>query len=157
MIGESVTNQFKALVIREGASPSGPQTAGIETLTDDELPDGDVIVDIDYSSLNYKDGMALTGTGRIIRTFPMVPGIDFAGTVASSTSPDFSAGDPVILTGWGVGERYWGGYSQRQRVHSEWLGPRPAGLSRLPARATGTTRLPAMMGLLPLQATGASP
>jgi NADPH:quinone reductase-like Zn-dependent oxidoreductase len=126
-------NNFTALVVRE-AEEGDPKSAAasIEQLTDDDLPtyDGDetVVVDVDYSSLNYKDGMALTGRGRIIRSFPMVPGVDLSGTVVSSESPRFEAGDGVILTGWAVGERYWGGYSQRQRVKSDWLVRRPDGL-----------------------------
>ena len=106
---------FKALVVRE-AEEGNPKSAAasIEELTDDDLPTYEgaemVTVDIDYSSLNYKDGMALTGKGRIIRSFPMVPGIDFSGTVVASDSDRFAPGDGVILTGWAVGERYWGGY-----------------------------------------------
>ncbi|MFM2070381.1 MAG: hypothetical protein RLZZ623_644 [Actinomycetota bacterium] len=152
-----MTHHFSALVVRESATPGSSQTAGIEQLTDDDLPAGDVIVDIHYSSLNYKDGMALTGNGRIIRTFPMVPGIDFSGTVATSTSPDFRVGDQVILTGWGVGERYWGGYSQRQRVQADWLVQRPAGMSSLHAMTIGTAGLTAMMCVLALEDGGVTP
>lgn len=152
-----MTNQFNALVLRESATAGGPPTAAIEVLSDDDLPEGDVVVDIDYSSLNYKDGMALTGSGRIIRNFPMVPGIDFSGTVASSTSPDFQTGDPVILTGWGVGERYWGGYTQRQRVHASWLVARPTGMTSLHAMAIGTAGLTAMMCVLALEDGGITP
>ncbi|MEO6125181.1 MAG: MDR family oxidoreductase [Ilumatobacteraceae bacterium] len=152
-----MTNSFQALVVRENSDPKGPPSAAIETLSDDDLPAGDVIVDIDYSSLNYKDGMALTGAGRIIRNFPMVPGIDFSGTVASSSSPDFESGDPVILTGWGVGERFWGGYTERQRVRAEWLVKRPDALSSLQAMAIGTAGLTAMMCVLALQDGGVTP
>jgi len=152
-----VTNSFQALVVRENTDPSGAPLTAIETLTDADLPAGDVVVDIDYSSLNYKDGMALTGAGRIIRNFPMVPGIDFSGTVASSTSPDFGVGDPVILTGWGVGERFWGGYAERQRVRSEWLVQRPAEMSSLRAMAIGTAGLTAMLCVLALQDGGVTP
>jgi len=154
-----MNTHFKALVVRESATPGGAQTAAIEELTDNDLPDvdSDVVVDIDYSSLNYKDGMALTGAGRIIRTFPMVPGIDFSGTVATSTSPDFHAGDAVILTGWGVGERFWGGYTQRQRVSADWLVHRPTGMTSLHAMAIGTAGLTAMMCVLALEDGGVSP
>ena len=116
-----MTDSFRALVVRE-TEPGDPSTAtpSIEQLTDDDLPTYEgaehVVVDVDYSSLNYKDGMALTGRGRNIRSFPMVPGIDLAGTVVESESDRFSPGDGVILTGWAVGERFWGGYTQRQRV-----------------------------------------
>ena len=122
-------NTFSALVVRE-ATDGNPKSAAssIEQLTDADLPvyDGDetVVVDIDYSSLNYKDGMALTGRNRIIRSFPMVPGIDFAGTVVSSESDRFGEGDGVILTGWAVGEKYWG-----------WLQPAAAGQGRLVGEA----------------------
>jgi acrylyl-CoA reductase (NADPH) len=152
-----VTNQFKALVVRESTPAGGPNVAAIETLTDDDLPEGDVIVDIDNSSLNYKDGMALASNGRIIRSFPMVPGIDFSGTVATSSSPSFQTGDDVILTGFGVGERFWGGYSQRQRVRSEWLVKRPDGMSSLTAMAIGTAGLTAMMCVLGLEDGGVVP
>ncbi|MGI9644176.1 MAG: acryloyl-CoA reductase, partial [Ilumatobacteraceae bacterium] len=145
---------FNALVVRE--TESG-QTAAVEALTDDDLPEGDVVVDIDYSSLNYKDGMALTGTGRIIRSFPMVPGIDFSGTVASSDSDRYRPGDEVILTGWAVGERYWGGYAQRQRVRSEWLVSRPAGMSSATAMAIGTAGLTSMLCVMAIEDAGVGP
>ena len=153
---------FKALVVRE-AEEGNPKSAAasIEELTDDDLPiyDGSdsVTVDIDYSSLNYKDGMALTGKGRIIRSFPMVPGIDFAGTVVSSESDRFAAGDAVILTGWAVGERYWGGYSQRQRVQADWLVKRPDSMSSVQAMGIGTAGLTAMLCVRGLEAGGVEP
>lgn len=153
---------FSALVVRE-AEEGNPKSAAasIEELTDDDLPvyDGDesVVVDIDYSSLNYKDGMALTGKGRIIRSYPMVPGIDFAGTVVSSESSRFAPGDGVILTGWAVGERYWGGYSQRQRVKADWLVARPGGLSSEAAMGIGTAGLTSMLCVLGLEEGGVRP
>jgi len=155
-------NAFNALVVRE-AEEGNPKSAvaSIEQLTDADLPfyDGDeaVVVDIDYSSLNYKDGMALTGRNRIIRSFPMVPGIDFSGTVAASESPRFAPGDGVILTGWAVGERYWGGYSQRQRVKADWLVARPDGMSSEQAMGIGTAGLTAMLCVLGLEAGGVQP
>ena len=93
------------------------------------MPPGEVTVAVEYSSLNYKDGLAVTGAGKIIRQFPMVPGIDLAGVVAESSHPDWQAGDRVVLTGWGIGEKHWGGYTQRNRVKPEWL-------VRLPAQIT---------------------
>lgn len=160
----SSSNTFKALVVRQTEAEEGErpgQRASIEELTDDDLPDydgaGDVVVDIDFSSLNYKDGMALTGQGRIIREFPMVPGIDFSGTVVSSDAARFAPGDGVILTGWGVGERFWGGYSQRQRVKSGWLVHRPLGLSSLQAMGIGTAGLTSMLCVLGLQDGGVQP
>jgi acrylyl-CoA reductase (NADPH) len=145
---------FSALVVRETDEGT---TSSIERLTDADLPDGDVTVDIDYSSLNYKDGMALSGVGRIIRTFPMVPGVDFSGTVAASDSERYSPGDAVILTGWAVGERHWGGYTQRQRVRSDWLVPRPAEMSSLDAMAIGTAGLTAMLCVLAIEDAGVTP
>ena len=145
---------FNALVLRE--SDDGPVGA-IEQLTDADLPDGDVTVDVDYSSLNYKDGMALTGAGRIVRSYPMVPGIDLTGTVVASDSPDFAIGDAVILTGWAVGERYWGGYTQRQRVRSEWLVKRPAAMSALDAMGIGTAGLTSMLCVMAIDDGGVTP
>ncbi len=149
-----MTARFNALVVRETGSG---QTAAIEALTDDDLPEGDVVVDIDHSSLNYKDGLALSGKGRIIRSFPMVPGIDLSGTVATSDSARYRPGDEVILTGWSVGERYWGGYAQRQRVRSEWLVPRPAEMSSLTAMAIGTAGLTSMLCVMAIEDAGVEP
>ncbi|MGD9255042.1 MAG: MDR family oxidoreductase, partial [Chromatiales bacterium] len=115
------------------------------------------LVDVEMSSLNYKDGLAVTGTGKIIRDFPMVPGIDFAGTVASSASDRFSPGDPVILTGWGVGERYWGGFAQKARVRPDWLVPVPEGLDARKAMTIGTAGLTAMLCVMTLEEAGVSP
>lgn len=152
-----MTTHFSAIVVRENQDPTLAPTAAIEKLTDTDLPDGDVIIDVEYSSLNYKDGMALTGQGRILRSFPMVPGIDLSGTVASSQSLKFKTGDPVVLTGWGVGERHWGGYTQRQRVNSEWLVRRPEGMTSLHAMAIGTAGLTAMMCVIALEDGGINP
>jgi acrylyl-CoA reductase (NADPH) len=149
-----VSDTFRALVLREG--DDGPVGA-IEELTDGDLPDGDVTVAVEYSSLNYKDGMALTGAGRIVRSYPMVPGIDLAGTVVASDAADFTPGDGVILTGWAVGERHWGGYTQRQRVHSDWLVARPAALSSREAMAIGTAGLTSMLCVMALEDGGVSP
>ncbi len=120
-----MSESFKALVLRQD---DGNTLARIETLSDTDLPDGDVLLAVDYSSLNYKDGLAITGKGKIVRQWPLVPGIDLAGRVIESDSADYAPGDRVVLTGWSVGEKYWGGYSQRQRVQSKWLVPLPDGL-----------------------------
>ena len=144
-------NSFKALVL---TNQSGANTAAIQTLTPADLPDGDVLVAVSHSSLNYKDAMALTGTGKIVRQFPMVPGIDLAGTVVESASAQWRAGDAVVLTGWGVGERHWGGYSQLQRVKSEWLVALPAGMTALQAMTLGTAGLTAMLCVMALQEAG---
>lgn len=159
---ESPMNTFNALVIRE-AEEGNPKSASasIEQLSNSDLPvyDGaeSVVVDIDYSSLNYKDGMALTGKGRIVRSFPMVPGIDLSGTVVSSESDRFAEGDGVILTGWSVGERYWGGYSQRQRVRADWLVKRPDSMTSEQAMGIGTAGLTSMLCVLGLEAGGVRP
>ena len=150
-----MTETFKALVLRQG---DAKQTlAGIENLTDADLPDGDVLLAVDYSSLNYKDGLAITGKGKIVRQWPMVPGIDIAGTVVESSSAAYRPGDPVILTGWGVGEKHWGGYSQRQRVRSEWLVPMPNGLDSRKAMTIGTAGFTAMLCVMALEEGGVAP
>ncbi|HAR09434.1 MAG TPA: hypothetical protein DCR98_13545, partial [Cobetia sp.] len=100
--------------------------ARVVDLSDDQLPDLPVTVAIERSGLNYKDALAITGRGKIVRELPFVPGIDFAGRVEASDSPDYQPGDEVLLTGWGVGERHWGGLAERMRVKPEWLVKRPA-------------------------------
>lgn len=145
---DGMSDTFTALVLRE---TDDGHVGALEQLTDADLPDGDVTIDVDYSSLNYKDGLALAGKGRIVRSYPMVPGIDLTGTVVASASPDFAVGDSVISTGFNVGERYWGGYSQRQRVHSEWLVERPEGMSALTAMAIGTAGLTAMLCVMAIE------
>ena len=145
---------FKALVLDQ----QGGQThAQIRELGADALPAGDVLVDVAYSSLNYKDGLAITGRGKVIRSFPMAPGIDFAGTVAESQHPDYKPGDQVVLTGWGVGERHWGGMSQRARAKGDWLVPLPAGLSLQQAMAIGTAGFTAMLAIMALEEHGFTP
>lgn len=148
------SDTFKALVLEE---KDGEVQAAIRTLPKDALPAGDVLVSVAYSSLNYKDGLALNGKGRIVRSYPMIPGIDFSGTVVESESPEFKPGDPVILTGWWVGERYWGGYSQLARVKSEWLVPLPEGLTLQQAMAIGTAGLTAMLCVMALEEHGLKP
>ncbi|MFG1224091.1 MDR family oxidoreductase [Xanthobacter sp. DSM 14517] len=121
------------------------QAIAIETITEAELPAGDVTVDVEYSSFNYKDGLALKGMSRILRALPMVPGIDFAGTVRASDNPAFAPGDKVVLTGWGVGENWSGGFAERAKVKGEWLVKLPAGLTPRQAMAIGTAGLTAML------------
>ncbi len=149
-----MSDTFTALVVRDTDDGA---VAAIEELTSADLPDGDVTIAVEYSSLNYKDGMALTGKGRIIRSYPMVPGVDSCGTVTASDSDRFAVGDSVILTGWGVGERHWGGFSQRQRARSEWLVKRPDGLSSRQAMAIGTAGLTAMMCVIAIEDGGIGP
>lgn len=141
---------FKALLIESG----DPYTTAIRELSSEQLPAGEVLVRVAYSSLNYKDGLAITGQGKIIRNFPMVPGIDFAGTVLESASPDYKPGDAVILTGWGVGERYWGGLAQLARVKADWLVPLPKGLTLQQAMGIGTAGFTAMLCVLALESHG---
>jgi len=146
--------KFKALVIRQVDKKAA---CAFEDLTVEGLPQGDVLVKVDYSSLNYKDAMALTGTGKIVREYPMVPGIDLAGTVMESASSAYKPGDEVVLTGWSVGERYWGGYTQVARVRSEWLVPLPEGLDTKKAMAIGTAGFTGMLCVLTLEGAGITP
>ncbi|EMM6762539.1 oxidoreductase [Pluralibacter gergoviae] len=131
--------------------------ASVRNIEDSQLPQGDVTVDIAWSSLNYKDALAITGKGKIIRNFPMVPGIDFAGTVQSSEDPRFHAGQQVILTGWGVGENHWGGLAQRARVKGDWLVPQPTGLDGRQAMILGTAGFTAMLCVMALADAGIRP
>jgi acrylyl-CoA reductase (NADPH) len=145
---------FRALVLDQ---VDGQQKVSLQQLPAEALPQGDVTVKVDYSSLNYKDGLAVTGKGKIVRSFPMVPGIDFVGTVTASDSPAYKPGDRVVLTGWGVGERHWGGFAELARVKADWLTPLPAGLSPLQAMAIGTAGLTAMLCVLALEKAGVKP
>lgn len=144
----------KALVLEQEETKT---LAGVRTLEASELPEGDVLVNIEYSSLNYKDALAVTGAGKIVHQFPMVPGIDLAGTVAESASPDYKAGDAVVLTGWSVGERYWGGYAQQMRLQSKWLVPLAEGLTAKQAMTIGTAGLTSMLCVMRLQESGLKP
>lgn len=135
----------------------GKSHGELTQLADDDLPAGDVTVAVQYSSLNYKDGLAVTGKGRIVRSYPMVCGIDLAGTVESSESDAFAPGDEVLVTGWGLSESHPGGYTQRQRVRSEWVTAKPDGLSLLQSMAVGTAGLTAMLCVLALEHGGLRP
>jgi len=145
---------FRALVLEQ---VDGDTLAEVKQLTVDDLPQEDVRIAVEYSSLNYKDGMAVTGTGKIIRTFPMVPGIDLAGKVIESASDKYQPGDSVILTGWGVGERYWGGYSQQAAAKAEWLVSTPEGLDSRRAMIIGTAGFTAMLCVMTLEEAGVTP
>ena len=147
-------SQFRAMMLSESEGKVSPS---LETLDDSRLPAGDVTVRIDYSTLNYKDGMILAGLGRLVRQYPHVPGIDFAGTVEASDNPAWTPGDRVILTGWRVGEVWWGGFAQKARVKGEWLVPLPAGLSTRQAMALGTAGLTAMLAVMALEDHGVTP
>ncbi len=145
---------FKALILEQR---DGKTQASIRQISDDQLPEGEVLIEVGYSSLNYKDGMAVTGTGKIVRQFPMVPGIDYAGRVLESSSERYSPGDSVILTGWGVGERHWGGHARHARAHADWLVPMPEGLDARKAMIIGTAGLTAMLCVMRLEAAGITP
>jgi acrylyl-CoA reductase (NADPH) len=145
---------FKAIVINKDDKG---YRAELGQLEESALPAGDVRVRVQYSTLNYKDGLAITGKGPVVRSFPMVPGIDFAGEVLESTSPEFKVGDAVLLNGWGVGEGHWGGLAQQARVKAEWLIPLPKGFSAKQALAIGTAGYTAMLCVMALQKHGVKP
>ncbi|MCU1794667.1 oxidoreductase [Pectobacterium polaris] len=145
---------MQALVLEQS---DGLTHAQIREIDVEQLPAGDVTVDISWSGINYKDALAITGKGKIIRNFPMVPGIDFVGTVRHSDSDRFSVGQPVILTGWGVGENHWGGLAQQARVKSDWLVPLPASLDARKAMILGTAGFTAMLCVMALEDGGITP
>jgi acrylyl-CoA reductase (NADPH) len=145
---------FKAIVINKDDKG---YRAELGQLEESALPAGDVHVRVQYSTLNYKDGLAITGKGPVVRSFPMVPGIDFAGEVLESTSPEFKVGDVVLLNGWGVGEGHWGGLAQQARVKAEWLIPLPKGFTAKQALAIGTAGYTAMLCVMALQKHGVKP
>ncbi|MBO9653366.1 MAG: oxidoreductase [Agrobacterium tumefaciens] len=145
---------FDAVLIEK--SDSG-QEAGLSKVETAQLPQGDVLVDVAWSTLNYKDALAITGASPVVRSFPMVPGIDFAGVVAESSHSDFKPGDRVVLNGWGVGERHWGGLAARARVSGDWLVPLPEGVSLRNAMAIGTAGYTAMLCVMALEPNGVLP
>jgi acrylyl-CoA reductase (NADPH) len=145
---------FEGLLLEEA---QGKVAARIADLEESALPPGEVTVAVRYSTLNYKDGMVLKGIGRLVRTYPHVPGIDFAGTVEQSTSSAYKPGDPVILTGWRVGEMRWGGYAQKARVDAGMLVPLPQGMSLRQAMAIGTAGFTAMLCVIALEDHGVKP
>ena len=145
---------FKALLLEQ----SGTTTVSRITMLDDSnLPPGEVVVQIDFSSINYKDALAITGKSPVVRTWPMVPGIDFSGKVHSSSDSRFSVGDRVVLNGWGVGESRWGGLAQYARVPADFLVPLPEGLSTMQAMAIGTAGYTAMLAVQSLERAGVNP
>jgi acrylyl-CoA reductase (NADPH) len=131
--------------------------SSLTELNEEQLPDGDVTVRISYSTLNYKDALAITGKGPVVRRFPMVPGIDLAGTVERSSHPDYQTGDTVILNGWGVGESHWGGLAQKSRLNGDWLVPLPKQFTSQQAMAIGTAGYTAMLCVLALERHGITP
>lgn len=149
-----MSEQFQAYQI--GKNDDG-QRCVLTQLNDDDLMEGDVTVDVEYTTLNYKDGLALTGRSAIIRKFPLTPGIDFSGTVTASDHAGFSVGDRVILNGFGVGEVHSGGYAQKARVSGDWLVPLPQGLDTRQAMAIGTAGYTAMLSVMALEDHGIKP
>lgn len=146
---------FRALVLTQGADRK--VSGAIETLPEDKLPAGDVVVAIDYSTLNYKDGLVLTTGGGLVKTWPHVGGIDFAGTVETSGNAAFTAGDKVVLNGYRVGELHWGGYATKARVKGDWLVKLPASLSTRHAMAIGTAGYTSMLCVMALEKHGIDP
>jgi acrylyl-CoA reductase (NADPH) len=144
---------FTAILLNK--NDDGTTSARLSRLDDAQLPaDGDVTVRVDYSTMNYKDGLAITGKAPVVRNWPMVPGIDGAGEVIASSHPDWKAGDKFILNGWGVGESHWGCLSQRAKLKGQWLIPRPSGMSARTAMAIGTAGYTAMLCVMALQEQG---
>lgn len=140
--------RFRALLLEAEGAPE------LRELDLAALPEGDVLIEVAYSSLNYKDGLAVTGKGKVLRSYPIVPGIDLAGTVLESQSETFRPGDRVLVTGWGIGEQFWGGYSELARVRSQWVLPLPPGFDEKQAMALGTAGLTAALGVLALAERG---
>lgn len=140
---------FNALVVQK--DQEGAVTSSVEQLEPSQLPEGEVTVAVEFSTLNYKDGLCLTGGGGLVRNYPHVPGIDFAGTVEASEDARYEVGDKVVLTGWRVGEVRWGGYAQRTRVAADWLVPLPEGISTKNAMAIGTAGFTAMLSVMALE------
>jgi len=146
---------FKALIVDK--DDEGKTSAGVQSLDESRLPDGDVTVAVEYSTVNYKDGLCLGSGGGLVKTYPHVPGIDFAGTVEASDDPRYTPGDKVVLTGWRVGEIWWGGYAQKARVKADWLVPLPEGLTTRDAMAVGTAGFTAMLAVMALEDHGLKP
>lgn len=145
---------FKAILIEKD---DAGYRAALTDLDEGRLPEGDVMMQVSHSTLNYKDALAITGKGPVVRTFPLVPGIDLVGTVEHSSHPDYAAGDAVILNGWGVGETHWGGLAQKARVNGNWLVPLPPQFTPQQAMAIGTAGYTAMLCVLALERHGVTP
>src|SRR6266566_9393804 len=145
---------FKAIVVDKS---DGGQKVHLTDFDEANLMAGDVTVRVEWSTVNYKDGLALTGKSPVVRRFPMIPGIDFAGTVEASAHADWKAGDKVILNGWGLGETHLGAYAQKARVKGDWLVRLPASMSAREAMAIGTAGYTAMLSVLALERAGIDP
>ena len=143
---------FNALLVEK--NEDGKTHAAVKQIEESSLPEADVTIDVEYSTVNYKDGLCIGPGGGLVRNYPHVPGIDMAGTVSQSSSDKYSTGDKVVLTGWRVGEAWWGGYSQKARVKSEWLVPLPEDISTRQAMAVGTAGFTAMLAVMALKDNG---
>lgn len=149
-----MSDTFKALVVDQDDEKTD---ASFKTLSTADLPEGDVTVQVEYSTLNYKDAMVVGGLGNLVRDYPHVPGVDFSGTVLESENADYKPGDKVVLTGWRVGEWHWGGFSERARVKGDWLIPLPTGLDTRQAMAIGTAGFTSMLCVEALEGAGLAP
>lgn len=145
---------FQGLLIEKN---DDKQSIALKQFEDSDLPEGDVVVQVEYSTINYKDALAVTGSSPIAKIYPLVPGIDFAGTVLSSETPEYSAGQKVVLNGWGVGEKHWGGLAERAKVKSDWLVHLPDGFDTKQAMAIGTAGYTAMLCVMALEEQGVKP
>lgn len=147
---------YRALMLTE--NDEGKVEGQVTTITDADLPqDGDVVVDVDYSNLNYKDGLIMNGLGKLVREYPHIPGVDMAGTVVSSDDDRYKAGDKVLVTGWRFGEIWWGGYAERARVKSDWIVPLPKGVTTREAMILGTAGVTAVQAIMRLEDMGLTP
>jgi len=146
---------FNALIVEK--DEEGKTHAGVREIGEDRLPEAEVTVAVDYSTLNYKDGLCIGPGGGLVRNYPHIPGMDFAGTVESSSDSRYKPGDKVVLTGWRVGEAHWGGYAQKARVKADWLVPLPQGLTTRQAMAIGTAGFTAMLAVMALEDHGLTP
>ncbi|MEO9458241.1 MAG: acryloyl-CoA reductase [Lentilitoribacter sp.] len=143
---------FNAIIVEK--DDEGKTSASVKAINDSDLPEGNVTIAVEYSTVNYKDGLCIGPGGGLVRNYPHIPGIDFAGTVEASDDDRYKPGDKVVLTGWRVGEAYWGGYSQKARVNADWLVPLPDGLSTRQAMAVGTAGFTAMLAVMALENQG---
>jgi acrylyl-CoA reductase (NADPH) len=145
---------FKGILIEKD---DAGYRASLSEISEEQLPEGDVTLAVSYSTLNYKDGLAITGAGPVVRKFPMVPGVDLVGTVEHSSDPEFQIGDQVLLNGWGVGEGHWGGLAQKARLQGKWLIPLPKAFTPAQAMAIGTAGYTAMLSVMALEEHGLHP
>ncbi len=146
---------FNALIVDK--DEDGKTHAAVKQITQEDMPQSEVTVAVDYSTVNYKDGLCMGSGGGLVRSYPHIPGIDFAGTVEASSDDRYKAGDKVVLTGWRVGEAHWGGYSQKANVRADWLVPLPEGLTTRQAMAVGTAGFTAMLSVMALEDHGLEP